>query len=254
VTRDTGRRVPEVVRGWAVAWSIVGGAAIVAAVNEGGHSIEVETTTRFVLERTCERVVKWLLANTDPARPASELAAGLGHAISRVRGRLPEWLTGAEAEAFHRLRAELEMAGLPAPLARDLTSADWLAGALDVVTVARAAGVDPEAAAAPYYALGQQIDFAWLWARLACASEDDRWQRRAVEGLVDDLLRARRQLTHAVLARGGQPPARPLAAIADLLRDLRAAPRTSLAALEVAVREVRRLAESVAEERTRPWS
>jgi glutamate dehydrogenase len=123
-----------------------------------------------------------------------------------------------------------------------------------VVTVARAAGVDPEAAAAPYYALGQQIDFAWLWARLACASEDDRWQRRAVEGLVDDLLRARRQLTHAVLARGGQPPARPLAAIADLLRDLRAAPRTSLAALEVAVREVRRLAESVAEERTRPWS
>jgi glutamate dehydrogenase len=39
VMRDTGRRVPEVVRGWAVAWSIVGGAAIVAAVDEGGHSV-----------------------------------------------------------------------------------------------------------------------------------------------------------------------------------------------------------------------
>src|SRR5207247_1040913 len=88
-------------------------------------------------------VVATALANTDPARPAAELAAELGDATARVRGRLPEWIAGAEAEAFARLRSELEIAGLPVALAHDLATADWLVGALDVITVARAAGVDP---------------------------------------------------------------------------------------------------------------
>src|SRR5439155_521417 len=152
-----------------------------------GHALRgaLETTCRLVLERTAERVTKWMLANTDPARPAAEVAAELGEAIGRVRGRLPEWIAGAEAESFAKLRSELEIAGLPAALARDLATADWLVGALDVVTVARAAGVDPEAAAARYYGLGQQLHFAWLWARLAEAGEDDRWQEPAVDGQIE---------------------------------------------------------------------
>src|SRR5207244_10122885 len=111
-------------------------------------------------------------------------------------------------------------------LARDLATADWLVGALDVVTVARAAGVDPEAAAARYYGLGQQLDFAWLWARLAEAGEDDRWQEQAVEGLVEDVLRARRRL--ARLALGGPAAAAAATSVGkgtDLSRALRAAPR-----------------------------
>jgi glutamate dehydrogenase len=205
----------------------------------------VETTCRLVLERTIERVTKWILASTDPGRPAVALAAELTASSARVRERLPDWIAGAEAESFSRLRSELEIAGLPASLARDLATADWLTGALDVARVAREAGVDPEAAAAQYYGLGQDVDFAWLWARLAEVAEEDRWQRRAVEGLVEDLLRARRQLTRLALARGrGAIPARGLAAVQDLLRDLRAAPRVALAGLQVVVRELRRLAET----------
>ena len=205
----------------------------------------MEHACRLVLERTIERVTKWILANADAGRPAAELAAELGRDLARVRFRLPEWITGAEAESFQKLLAELEMAGLPAPLARDLGTAEWLTGALDVVTVARAAGVDPEAAAVRYYGLGQQLDFAWLWTRLADPEEEDRWQRRAVEGLVDDLLRARRRLTVLALhdQRGALPP-RQLTAVQGLLRDLRAAPRTTLAAVAVVVREIRRLAEA----------
>ena len=221
---------------------MAGGAALARAIEDGGFALEVETTCWLVLERTSERVTKWILANTDPARPAAEVAAELGDATARVRGRLPEWIAGAEAEAFARLRSELEIAGLPVALAHDLATADWLVGALDVVTVARAAGVDPEAAATCYYGLGQQLDFAWLWTRLAEAAEDDRWQERAVEGLVEDVLRARRGLARLAL-EGGDGAARSLGKVQDLIRDLRAAPRTSLAALQVVVRELRRAAE-----------
>jgi len=244
VTRDTGRSVAEAARAWTIAWAVAGGAALARAIEDGGFALEVETTCRLVLERTSERVTKWILANTDPARPAAELAAELGDATARVRGRLPEWIAGAEAEAFARLRSELEIAGLPVALAHDLATADWLVGALDVITVARAAGVDPEAAATRYYGLGQQLDFAWLWTRLAEAAEDDRWQERAVEGLVEDVLRARRGLARLALEGGdGAAAPRSLGKVQDLIRDLRAAPRTSLAALQVVVRELRRAAE-----------
>src|SRR5206468_3371674 len=114
--------------------------------------------------------------------------------IERVGAQLSGWIVGAEAQAFHRLVADLELAGLPARLARSCATAEWLTGALDVATVAGALGVAPETAAARYYGLGLHIDFAWLWARLAEAGEEDRWQRRAVEGMVADVLRARRRL------------------------------------------------------------
>ncbi len=241
VTRDTGATVAEAVRAWAIAWAVADGAALASAIAEGGFAMEVEITCRLVLERTGERVTKWILASGDAARPAAEVAAELRDAIARVRGRLPEWIAGREAEAFAKLRSELEIAGLPARLAHDLATADWLVGALDVVLVARAAGVDPEAAAARYYGLGQQVDFAWLWARLAEAGEDDRWRERAVEGLVEDVLRARRRLTRIALEGGDV--ARALAKVQDLIRDLRAVPRTGLAALQVVVRELRRAAE-----------
>jgi len=244
VTRDTGAGVAETMRAWAVGWAVVGGAKLLAAILGSGHTAEVETACALVLERTAERVTKWMLANVDPARPATALAAELGAAVERVRSRLPEWVTGTEAEAFHRLLSELEIAGLPAALAHELATAEWLTGLLDVVTVAREVGAPPEAAAARYYGLGQRIDFAWLWARLAETGAEDRWQRRAVEGLVEDLLAARRRLARIELA-GGAVPERALGAVDDLLRDLRAAPRAGFAALQVVVREVTRLGDAV---------
>jgi glutamate dehydrogenase len=244
VTRDTGATVAEAVRAWAIAWTVAGGAALARAIAEGGFTLEADTTSRLVLERTAERVTKWILANTDAAPSAAEVAAELGEATLRVRGRLPEWIAGAEAEAFARLRSELEIAGLPAALAQDLATADWLTGALDVVTVARAAGVDPEAVATRYYGLGQQVDFAWLWARLGEAAAEDRWQERAVEGMVEDVLRARRRLARLALeGADGGAVAHALDKVQDLIRDLRAARRTSLAGLQVVVRALRRAAE-----------
>ena len=245
VTRDTGATATEAVRAWAIAWALADGPTLERAVAEKAPGIEVEHACRLVLEGTLERATKWILVNTDAGRSAAEVVADLAPALARVRRRLSEWIAGAEAETYQRLVSELEMGGLPASLAGDLAAAGWLTGALDVVLVAREAGVEPEEAAACYYGLEQQVDFAWLWARLAEAGEEDRWQRRAAEGLVEDLLRARRRLAAVALWGPGQGlPGRPLAEVQGLVRDLRAGPRTSLAALAVVVHEIRRLADA----------
>src|SRR5437016_3048527 len=231
-------RFPEAVRTHPLGREIVATELANTLVDEMGATF-VQRVTRDTGTTVAEAARAWTIA-----WPAAEVAAELSEAIGRVRGRLPEWIAGTEAESFAKLRSELEIAGLPAALARDLATADWLVGALDVVTVAHAAGVDPQAAAARYYGLGQQLDFAWLWARLAEAGEDDRWQEQAVEGLVEDVLRARRRLARLALeGADAAAAARSLGKVQDLIRDLRAAPRTSLAALQVVVRELRRAAE-----------
>jgi len=111
-----------------------------------------------------------------------------------------------------------------------------------VVRLAARHAVDAEELGQRYYALGQRVDFAWLLARLDEVGDEDRWQRRAVAGLEEDLWRARGRL--ALAAPDAIPP-RPMEAVHDLVRDLRAAPRVTLAALQVVVRELRRLAENV---------
>jgi glutamate dehydrogenase len=244
VARDTGTGGAEVVRAWAVAWAVAGWSALMARITEDGHPPEAESAAWLVVEGAGERTTKWILANTGAERPAAEVAADFGRAIAAGRGRLPEWIAGADLEAWQRLVASLELAGLAAPPARALAETQWLADTLAVALVAREAGVDAERAAASYWGLGERIDFAWLWARLAEAREEDRWQRRAVAGLGEDLDRARQRLAGAVLGAGPDGlQGRGLAVVQALIRDLRAAPRTSLAALEVVVREIRRLAE-----------
>jgi glutamate dehydrogenase len=246
LARDTGAGAAEVVWAWAITWRLAGGDALVAAVETASPALDVESTCQLALEAMAERVGKWIIANVDASRPAADVVADLGRALGAIRAALPEWLAGSEAETFHKRASELGLAGLPPALARELATAEWLVGPLDVVTVARQAGVEPAEAGACYYALGQHIDFAWLLARLGETGDDDRWQRRAAEGLTEDLLRARRRLTRRSLRdAGGALPERPLAAVQALLRDLRAAPRTGLAALQVVVHEIRRLSEEV---------
>ena len=243
VTRDTGATTAEALRAWAIAWALLGGAELARAITASVRGAEVETNVFLLLERATERLTKWVVANTDPTRPAAAVAAELGEAVGRVRPRLAAWVAGAEAESFQRLVSELEIAGIPGNLARDLTTAEWLTGALDVVTAARNFGVELEAAGQQYYALEQHLDFAWLEGRLAEVSAEDRWHRRAVEGLGADLRAARRRLTGWCLRAAGTLPERPLRTVQGAIRDLRTAPRTTLAALQVVVREIRRLAE-----------
>jgi glutamate dehydrogenase len=237
LVRDTGAAAPEVVRAWAIAWAVLGGGALADETAAQRLAVDVEVDCAVGLEGAAERATKWVLANTDPGRSAAAVAAELVAAVGPARSRLADWVAGAEAEAFQQRASQLEMAGLAAPLARRLVTAEWLTGALDVTTVARELGLDVEEAGRRYYALGQQIDFAWVMARLGETSDDDRWQRRAVEGLVADVREARRRLTRI----GGTLPPGPLAEVQRILRDLRAAPRVTLAALQVIVYAIRRL-------------
>src|SRR5439155_1279449 len=113
IVHDTGAAVVDVLRAWAVGWRLGGGDALAAAITASAAAVDVESACRLALEASAERVTKWVLANTDAERPAAGMVADLGPAVAAIRGRLPDWVTGAEAETFHKRVSELTIAGLP---------------------------------------------------------------------------------------------------------------------------------------------
>jgi len=207
-----------------------------------------------VLEGAAERTSRWVLGHTDAAKSAAVVVEALAAHVATVRDGLEAHLAGSEAGVFAQRAGALERAGLPAATARRLAAGELLPGLLDAVLAARDHELDPREAARRYWALADAVDFAWLAGRIAEVVPEDRWQRRALDGLLDDVGDARRRLVARPLAA---LPLGALGALGDLVRDLRASPRISLAALLVVARELRRLADIVTplarRERTDPW-
>jgi glutamate dehydrogenase len=241
VRRAVGVTVPEVVRGWGIAWSVLDGAALLHDLEAAEIAVDEEIGCRIAVELAAEQVTRWVLRGTDPTRAAVDVAAELREAIAPACDALSAWVVGGEAESLQKRIAALEIAGLAPPVARRLALAEWMPVVLDVVTAARTLGLDVATAGARWGALGGALDFRWLLARLGeIAAEDDRWQQRAAEALADDLQSARRRL---VALPDAVEAARALGPVQGLLRDLRAAPKTTLAALLVVAREIRRVSD-----------
>ncbi|MCW5893511.1 MAG: NAD-glutamate dehydrogenase [bacterium] len=247
--RDTGADAVAAVRAWAIAWVLADAATLVADLEAAPLAVDEAVRGAVELEAALEGAAGWVLTYADPRASAAAVAAGLAADVAPVLDALSQQLAGGEAEAFHRRRSGLELAGAGPQAARRLAGLAWLPAALDVAGAARDTGLPVDEAAARYWALGAHVDFAWLLGQVAATAEGDRWAARAARELALDLLGARRRLVYAAPAALAGPR---LDALRSLVRDLRTTPRPTLAALLVVAREIRRLAESLPFTHARP--
>ncbi len=238
--RETGATTPAVCRAWAIAWTLVDGAAIVHEMRSRRIGFADEVTCVLALEEAMRRMTRWALQSVDPARTIAEATSELARVATVARARLGDWLAGPEAEALHKRRADLEMCGLGLA-AQTLAVAEWIPSALDVVQLAGAAGLELEAVARRYFGVAAEIDFAWLASALVPSPDDDRWVVRALDGVGAELHAARRSLARRTDAAG---LAQRVDAVRAMIEDLKASGRASLPALVVVAREIRQLAEA----------
>src|SRR5262249_53282804 len=131
--------------------------------------------------------------------------------------------------------------GTPRPLAQRIVSLDRVAEVFEIGHIAADLTVPSGVVADLYHRVGEVVDLDWLRRRLAELPAEDRWERRAVEGLSEGLLYARRQLAHDTLLcheDGGEVEAclrvyteahrEELEKLRALINDIKSAPRTTL--------------------------
>jgi glutamate dehydrogenase len=257
VVRDTGAGTTAVVRAWALAVSASGAAALWAEIGTADQSLPVATEVGcwFTLQDAIERATKWMIEMQPAEAAATQISNALAASTGELLQMLPQILPPPARAGFVSAVDTLAAGGVPRPAAERIVSLGRLAELFEIGHIAGDLGVDRSAAAAAYYGVGDIVDVDWVRQSLAELPAEDRWERRAIEGLSQGLAYARRQLTRSVLRCGeaGCPvneclqtySARQQQALAELrtlINDIKSARRTTLAALLVVMRALGRLA------------
>jgi glutamate dehydrogenase len=199
-----------------------------------------------------EDVARWYLLNA-PSAPLGrtiEEAAPVVEALSNVLESVGSegWRGAREAIAW-----SLISEGVPEPLAKRHAFQPELAHAPDVIAVSRVTGRRLEEVAGAFFLVGERLHLDWLERRLLELPDGSRFERWATQAVGDDLMTLRRDIALRVVdsANGRQlanameeylkSRSEAYERLNRLVSSLQAQGETSLAALTVALRQVRGL-------------
>ena len=258
VVRDTGRPLVDVVRGWVAAVAISGSDGVLRQLETAstGLTLEVETNAYALHETAIEQATKWIV---EMQSPSATLRHTIERFLPRARQLVAQWPDHLDDEPSARYEAavaRLVEHRVPDALAEALTRLTAIVDVLEISSLAEELGAELPIISHAYFRTAALLDLDWVRRSLsALGGADDRWQRRAAEGLLEGLLHARRELTRQVLAGGegradvdervsryAETHRAELDGLLSLINDLKATPQPPLAALVVVMRALGRLA------------
>ncbi len=254
VVAETGAEAADVVRAYRIARDVTGAVERWAAIEELVGALEPAILDELMagVDRLVEVTARWYLQHS-PGQ--------LGRAIEAHRepfGRFAESMSEVAPEPW-RLQREREAwslmdRGVPEAVSRRHAVQPFLVHGPNVVTVVAATGRPVEDVAHAFFLVGDAAYIDWLEARLSEVPATTRWHRWALQAVEDDLLTARRSLAERVLAHAGGGSVEeamatfaaehhdPTKRLARFMRGLALEEKSDLAAVTVAVRQIRALA------------
>ncbi|MBI5106399.1 MAG: NAD-glutamate dehydrogenase [Solirubrobacterales bacterium] len=255
LTQELGASAADVVRAYRIAREVTGATARWLEV-EGLDGIVDQTTAWDLLDGIDELVAdvaRWYLLHAAGADIASTIDAGHEAFV-----RLAEVIPGMRAEEWQQhcadLAQRLSEAGVPDEVAHRHAHQPALGHAPDAIAVAWVTGRDVEKVARAFFALGHGLHLEELEREVDGLPASTRTQRWAQNALRDDVLEARKVLVERALeAHADADPEEAVAAFLEdvaqqrrrfhgLLRAMAVEGDTDLAALTLAVRHLRGLA------------
>jgi glutamate dehydrogenase len=257
VQERTGERADNIARTYAAAREIFQARALWTAIEalDNNMAAAIQLDMMAAVNRLVDRATVWLLRNRRSPLDITATIQYFAEGSEQVRVRIPRLLRDEVREEMKKRARQLRTAGVPGEMAQHVACLDTLFAALNIVTVARTAGMPIEAVTDAYFELGFALAFDWLHERIRDLPGADHWQRGARAMLRDELNAELRVLTTELLAL--TPVARSsrqrveawldlksgaVAHYKSVVADLKASGKTNLAMLAVAVREARALA------------
>jgi glutamate dehydrogenase len=249
LTEMTGSQPAAVVRAYLLARESFGDVALWKQIEALDNAVADAVQAQLLIEEgeLTSRATRWFLRSRRLAEPMVPTIERFGAAVSALAARLSA--QAAESD----LAKGWVAAGVPAPLAARVASADGLIDALDIAEVADAVQRPLDQVAQVHVQVGVRLGLARLRGQIEALAADSYWGNRAKAALGDDLSGLQRALAQQVLGMTGTSleglidlweaaNAAPLQRARRLLADLADAKQADLAMLSVALRELRNLA------------
>ena len=256
LAEETGADTAHIARAYAVAVAVFEMRGFWREVQALDDVVDEETQFKMLLQgrRLLTRAARWLVRNRRPPLDIGAAVSDYSPGAATLSEALPELLGGLDGDAWHVRVADFAGAGVPSALASRVAALDALFFAFDIVEIVRGREEPVRRAASIHFGLDRRLELAWLRDRILELPRADLWQTLARAALRDDLYKAHRALTAAVLEASStsidgdaaidawvQASAATVERYLGMLGDVRATHRNDFTTLSVAVRELANL-------------
>ena len=219
-----------------------------------GLEADAEVGAFIALERTARRACAWAINLT--GTPQGVEAGNFQTAFAALLPQFDATLAAGERERFERTYRDLRGAVHQEALALELTRLAFAGHLLNVLSLSAELAAEPLELARIYFGMSNRFAFSALETALDALNTEDQWEHYAARDLRAELAWARNELCRKqFMARnnGAMPKADASAArrarqqeeVDRLMKDLGGLPAIGLPPLQVAVRALARLANSV---------
>jgi len=164
---------------------------------------EAEYRWLLALEGVLDRTVRWVVEHLPEEARIGPVIEEFKGPVGELFEMLPDIVVGSQRAVFAEALQEFEGAGYTTNEAQKLAALRFLGQLMEVVRIARDIDRPVADVGHVYCSLAEDVDFARLADLLEMKPRDDKWEQRAAQGLLQDLAQARRDLTLAALATGG---------------------------------------------------
>jgi glutamate dehydrogenase len=255
VVAESGAEPAEVAKAYRVARDVTGAAARWKAIETKVAELDPPVTDELMtgVDRLVEVTARWYLTNAAGADLTATVHAGR-EGFERLSDGMPEIGPDAWRADHERDVDRLIKKGVPEALARRHAFQLELVHAPDIIVVGQETGRAVEEVARAFFLVGDVLHIDALESRMDQVATPSRWHRWALQAIEDDLLLVRRQLAAQVIGSAGGRSiddavslylgarAQAVGRLDRFMRSLSAERSIDLAALTVAVRQVRALA------------
>ena len=253
MVRDHDVQAPESIRAWIIAGDIldIHSRAENLRANAYLMTAEAEVSAFLALEHAAKSASDWALEHSKPDVAIGDAVAKFRPLFETLSNEFESMLLATERGRFEHVYRELRATVNEEALAHGLARLAFADHLLSIIGLSFAHCGALEDTARAYFGLCEAIDFATIETALANISPSDSWERRAASELAGELGQARIKLAEHILGHDGTQstiehlksgPKREFDEATRLIGEVKSAPTISLAALQVVVRAISRLA------------
>ena len=196
--RDDRRGAGQVVRAYLATREVMGDVALWQQVEALDNKVPDAVQSELLIEEgwLTARATTWFLRSPRLGEPMEQTFKRFTPAVEALRDRL------ASGAAASTKAVTWIAAGVPAPLAQRVASANGLYDALDIAEVAESVQRSVEEIAEVHAQVAARLGIARLRRLVDALPADSHWQSLAKGALADDLAGLQRRITQAVMAEG----------------------------------------------------
>lgn len=208
----------------------------------------------YTATKDLTQVFSWLIRNKFATEQAEANLARLLPEVNQLRENLSQHLTSEEVASWQTAASELEAQGVPADLAKNLSSLPYLVKGLNFLALAQTSKQDLARVSQAAGLISSNLNLGWLADKLANMEINDHWEARAQRVWQGELIKMQRKLILSLLKGSAKKEELNLAFTSwleanqkklnswlSLVEQAQASPETGPLLLAVVVRKLRKL-------------